>query len=492
MFFYKRPRSYINLPMLLRVIGYLLVIEAVFMLVPCIFALWYKENAFADFLICAGITGASGGAMMLLRPRYKDMGKREAILLTGMTWVILSLFGMLPFLMTGTHMSVADAFFETMSGFTTTGASVLNTLEGVPNSILAWRCVVQWVGGLGIILFTLAVVPMLNYAGGMQLFNAEVTGITHDKLRPRVSFTAKGLWGIYIFLTALLIIFLSFSRMNFFEAFCHGLSTMSTGGFSTNDMSIAQWDSVYIKVVMTVFMFLGGVNFALIYNTVCGRGGNPFKNTVFKWYIIIIVSCYLGFVINMLIRGLTDNWKYLTIDPLFQTVSILSSTGITEPDFHEWGSISIVLLLIMMVMGSCAGSTSGGAKVDRFVILFKFLKNEFYKMMHPSAVTTVTMNGKGTSTTVVQKTLAFLFLYALVICVGGLSLNLMGLSLPDSFFCALSAISNTGIGSEVTGLSTNYSVIPDIAKWTLSLIMLIGRLEIFTILLIFTPTFWKE
>ena len=243
MFFYKRPRSYINLPMLLRVIGYLLVIEAVFMLVPCIFALWYKENAFADFLICAGITGASGGAMMLLRPRYKDMGKREAILLTGMTWVILSLFGMLPFLLTGTHMSVADAFFETMSGFTTTGASVLNTLEGVPNSILAWRCVVQWVGGLGIILFTLAVVPMLNYAGGMQLFNAEVTGITHDKLRPRVSFTAKGLWGIYIFLTALLIIFLSFSKMNFFEAFCHGLSTMSTGGFSTNDMSIALWDS---------------------------------------------------------------------------------------------------------------------------------------------------------------------------------------------------------------------------------------------------------
>jgi len=492
MFSYKKHRYYINLPMLLRVIGYLLVIEAVFMLVPCLIAIIYKESAFIDFLICAGISGICGAGMTMLRPRSKDMGKREAILLTGLTWVILSLFGMLPFIFTGTHLSVTDAFFETMSGFTTTGASVLNTLEGLPKSILAWRCVVQWIGGLGIILFTLAVVPMLNYSGGMQLFNAEVTGITHDKLRPRVSFTAKGLWGVYILLTALLIIFLSFSKMDFFDAFCHGLSTMSTGGFSTSDMSIAQWDSVYIKVVMSVFMFLGGVNFSLVFNLITGRGGNPMKNTAFKYYVWIIFICYIGFVINILYEGLADNWEYLTIDPLFQTISILSSTGITEPDFHDWGSISIVLLLIMMAIGSCAGSTSGGAKVDRFVVLFKFLKNEFYKMMHPSTVTTVTINGKGTSAIVVQKTLAFLFLYALVICVGGLVLSLMGLPLPDAFFCSLSAISNTGLGTEVTGMYENYAMIPDAAKWLLSLIMLIGRLEIFTILLLFTPTFWRK
>ncbi len=478
--------------MLLRVIGYLLVIESFFMLIPCVVALIYKENALWDFLICTGISGISGAGMMFLRPRSKDMGKREAILLTGLTWVILSLFGMLPFLFSGTHMTISDAFFETMSGFTTTGASVLSTLTGVPKSILAWRCVVQWIGGLGIILFTLAVVPMLNYSGGMQLFNAEVTGITHDKLRPRVSFTAKGLWGVYIMLTVLLIIFLSFSDMSFFDAFCHGLSTMSTGGFSTCDSNIAAWDSIYVKVVMTIFMFLGGVNFSLLYNVLTRRGGNPLKNTAFKCYLWIIVICYVGFVINILIEGLAKNWEYLTIDPLFQTVSILSSTGITEPDFHDWGSISIVLLLIMMAMGSCAGSTSGGAKVDRFVVLFKFLKNEFYKMMHPSTVTTVTINGKGTSSTVVQKTLAFLFLYGMVICVGGLVLSLIGLPLSDAFFCALSAISNTGLGTEVTGLSENYAMIPDAAKWLLSLIMLIGRLEIFTILLLFTPTFWRK
>lgn len=492
MFSYKKHTYYINILMLLRVIGYLLVIESFFMLIPCVVALIYKENALWDFLICASISGISGAGMMFLRPRSKDMGKREAILLTGLTWVILSLFGMLPFLFSGTHMTISDAFFETMSGFTTTGASVLSTLTGVPKSILAWRCVVQWIGGLGIILFTLAVVPMLNYSGGMQLFNAEVTGITHDKLRPRVSFTAKGLWGVYILLTVLLIIFLSFSDMSFFDAFCHGLSTMSTGGFSTCDSNIANWDSIYVKVVMTIFMFLGGVNFSLLFNVLTGRGGNPLKNTAFKCYLWIIFICYVGFVINILIEGLAKNWEYLTIDPLFQTVSILSSTGITEPDFHDWGSISIVLLLIMMAMGSCAGSTSGGAKVDRFVVLFKFLKNEFYKMMHPSTVTTVTINGKGTSSTVVQKTLAFLFLYGMVICVGGLVLSLIGLPLSDAFFCALSAISNTGLGTEVTGLSENYAMIPDAAKWLLSLIMLIGRLEIFTILLLFTPTFWRK
>lgn len=492
MFFYKKHIYYINFLMLLRVIGYLLVIESLFMLIPTLVALIYQEPSVIDFIICTGITGVSGGGMMMLRPRSKDMGKREAILLTGLTWVILSLFGMLPLLMTGTHFSVTDAFFETMSGFTTTGASVLNTLVGVPKSVLIWRCVVQWIGGLGIILFTLAVVPMLNYSGGMQLFNAEVTGITHDKLRPRVSLTAKSLWAIYIILTVILIILLSFSKMDFFEAVCHGLSTMSTGGFSTSDMSLGQWNSLYIKIVMCIFMFLGGVNFSLIFNTLTGRIVNPFKNTAFKCYLWIIFICYAIFAINLYFKNSNSSWEDFTINPLFQTISILSSTGITEPDFHEWGSVSIVLLLIMMMMGACAGSTSGGAKIDRFVVLFKFLKNEFYKMMHPSTVTTVTINGKGTQLSVVNKTLAFLFLYVLVICAGGLILSLMGLPLSDSFFCALSAISNTGLGTEVTGISENYALIPDAAKWLLSLIMLIGRLEIFTILLIFTPTFWRK
>ncbi len=489
---YLHHRAYINIPMLLRVVGLLLIIEAAFMLVPMIAGLIYEEHSTIKFLISIGITAGAGGLMVSLKPRNREMGKRDAFLLTGMIWVILSLFGMLPFLLCHTHLSVTDAFFETMSGFTTTGASVLNTLSNVPHSIIVWRCVIQWVGGLGIILFTLAVVPMLNYQGGMQLFNAEVTGITHDKLRPRVSFTAKGLWGVYIVLTAILIVLLSFSNMEFFDAFCYGLSTMSTGGFSTSDMNLDHFDSNYIKVVMALFMFIGGVNFALIYNFAVKRSFNLWKNDAFRWYVWIIVICYALFCINVTIQGLVLEPADLTIDPLFQAISILSSTGITEPDFHDWGALSTLVLIVMMFMGACAGSTSGGAKIDRFIILFRFLKNEFYKMMHPSTVTTVTINRKGIPSAVVNKTLAFLFIYAVVIIVGGMVLCLLGMPLRDGFFCALSAISNTGLGTDTTGISGNFALVPDVAKWILAFIMLVGRLELFTILLIFTPTFWKK
>lgn len=478
--------------MLLRVVGWLLMIEALFMVLPCIVAIINENESFIPFLICIGITGGAGGLMTLIKPKSREMGKREAILLTGFTWVVLSMFGMLPFMLYGTHMSVTDAFFETMSGFTTTGASVLPSLSDVPKSILVWRCVTQWIGGLGIILFTLAVVPMLNTSGGMQMFNAEVTGITHDKLRPRVSYTAKGLWGVYAILTVLLIILLSFSEMDFYDAFCYGLSTMSTGGFSTDNGGIHDLNSLYVKIVMIIFMFLGGVNFSLLYHTATGKTKGLFKNTALKVYIWFILVGTLVFIIDILIGGKDLTVADLTIDPLFQSVSLLSSTGITEPDFRDWGSLSVVMLIIMMIVGACAGSTSGGAKIDRFVILCKFLKNEFYKMMHPGAVTTVSFNGKGTQVAVVNKTLAFLFMFIIIIVAGGVLLSLMGMELSEGLFCALQAISNTGLGSDATGVNGDYSLVSTGAKWLLSFIMLVGRLEIFTILLLFTRSFWKK
>ncbi|MBD5203905.1 MAG: TrkH family potassium uptake protein [Bacteroidales bacterium] len=485
-------RSYINIKMLLRVIGWLLMIESAFMAVPMIVGFFMKDCNWVEFLISIAITAGCGSVMMSLKPHSREMGKREAIMLTGLTWVILSLFGMLPFMLCSTRLSITDAFFETMSGYTTTGASVLNTLADVPQSILLWRCIVQWIGGLGIILFTLAVVPMLNYQGGMQLFNAEVTGITHDKLRPRVSFTAQSLWLVYIILTGILIGLLSLADINIFDAVCYGLSTMSTGGFSTSDTSVTEMENMYLKIVIAVFMFLGGVNFALIYKAACGQIKAVFRNDTLKVYLAIILVCYLIFVTNSFFHGTILNIADWTIDPLFQTISILSSTGLTEPDFHEWGPIATVLLIVMMVMGSCAGSTSGGVKIDRFIVLFKFLKNQFFQLMHPNAVTTVVINGKGTSYVTVQKTLAFLFIYIIVIMSGGVGLVLLGLPLKDSFFCALSAISNTGLGTDITGIQGNYAYVPDAAKWILSFIMLTGRLELFTILVLFTPAFWRN
>ncbi len=491
MWTYKK-RQYINIPMLLRVVGWLLIIEAAIMAVPCIVGMLYREGSTFQFLVCMGITAGVGLGLRSLHPKSRDMGQREAILLTGLTWVILSLFGMLPFLLCHTHFSITDAFFETMSGFTTTGASVLDTLEGVPHSILIWRCICQWIGGLGIILFTLAIVPMLNTSGGMMLFNAEVTGITHDKLQPRIGNTSKGLWMVYIIMTFSLIILLLSSDMDLFDSVCYGLSTMSTGGFGNSDLSLGRWNSNYIKIIMTIFMFLGGVNFSLLFGLTKGKWRGMLKNDALRCYLYIILTCYAIFSLNILFRGIGHSWDDFTIDPLFQAVSILSSTGLTEPDFHDWGAVSVIVLIIMMIMGACAGSTSGGAKIDRFIILFKFLKNEFYRMMHPNAIRTVVINGKGTPQPILMKTLAFLFMYIIVIAAGAVGLMLCNLPLKDAIFCALSAVSNTGLGTDMTGIEGNYSQVSALAKWILSFLMLTGRLELYTVLLIFTPGFWKK
>ncbi|MBQ1185242.1 MAG: TrkH family potassium uptake protein, partial [Muribaculaceae bacterium] len=268
---FQRTHSFINIPMLARVIGWLLLIETAFMSIPLATSIIDSCTDTMSFVISMVITGVSGLLMTLIRPGSREMGRREAIVLTASVWVVFSLFGMLPFLLSGVFDSFTDAFFETMSGFTTTGATLLTSSETVSKSIIMWRCVMQWIGGMGIILFTLAVLPMLNYQAGIQLFNAEVTGITHDKLRPRVSSSAKGLWLVYTLLTLLLIVLLSFSNMSFFEAVCHGLSTMSTGGFSMPDMSLHLWDTDYVRIVICIFMFVGGINFALLFKTFTGK-----------------------------------------------------------------------------------------------------------------------------------------------------------------------------------------------------------------------------
>lgn len=479
--------------MLLRTVGWLLMVLSGFMAIPMLVTFVYKDTSSQPFILSMFITLVCASGLMSLKPKSRDMGKREAIMLTALTWVILSMFGMLPFLFCGTHQSVTDAFFETMSGFTTTGASMLNTLEHVPHAILLWRCLLQWIGGLGIILFTLAVVPMLNNRGGMLMFNEEVTGITHDKLRPRVSNTAKTLWLIYISFTVACILLLWMSKMNLFEAVCHGLSTMSTGGFTTNDMSVRDWNSPYIIIILTIFMFIGGVNFNLIFaTTYAKRWKLPWHNDAFRWFVYTILGGYVIFSISLWVRGLVDSWEDITIIPLFQSVSILTSTGLVEPHFVAWGAVPYVILIIFMAIGGCAGSTSGGAKIDRFIILFRFLKNEMYRTMHPSVVKTVTFNERGIPYVIVMKVLAFLALYFLVIIIGGLLLSIMGVPVDRSFFFSLSAISNAGVGSYMPDGTNCFAILPDAAKWTLSFIMLTGRLELYTVLLLFTRAFWKK
>lgn len=485
-------RRYINIIMLLRVIGWLLLIEAGFMLVPLITSIIYHESSCLHFLIGLGATLLSGLIMMSLKPKSREMGKREAILLTAMVWIVFSLFGMIPFLTSQIHFSFTDAFFETISGFTTTGLSVLPSIDNLPKSFVIWRCVMQWIGGMGIILFTLAVLPMLNYQGGMQLFNAEVSGITHSKLRPRVSSTAKGLWAVYFCLTAAIIVLLSLSEMDIFDAICYGLSTVSTGGFATSDAGMGAWDSVYIKTVFSVFMFLGGVNFALMFQAGTGNFKPLRHNTAFRWYIWMTLIATAVMAISLSLQGLAENVEDVTIDPLFQAISVMSSTGLTEPDFARWGSPAACLLVIMMFVGACAGSTCGGSKIDRFMVCLKNIKNEFFRIMHPNAVLTVRVNGKGTSSDIVEKAIMFLIVYVMVIGLAGTIFVCMGMNMMDAYFSALEAISNTGISVSLEGIPTDYSAFPTLGKWVLSLVMLTGRLELYTVLLLFTPTFWTR
>lgn len=489
--FADRRRKFVNFPMLLRIIGLLLLIEAGMMLFPVICELICKDGSLMNFLWPFGITVVVGTGLVCLRPRNHEMGRREAILLTALTWVILSLFGMLPFIFAGTHISVTDAFFESINDFTTTGGCYFPPLSETGHALLLWRSLMRWLGGMGIIMFTLAVAPMLNNAGGIFLFNAEITGITHDKLRPRISSTARGLWLVYTLLTAALVGLLCVC-MDPFEAICDAMSVISTSGFATLNTDTGLASGYYLKTVLIIFMFLGSVNFSLIYKACHRRFHDLRNNTTLRYYLLFILTAYLILTFNVILQGLWQHADDVTIDPLFQVVATISSTGISEPDFAQWGNLSTIVLVILMFVGACSGSTSGGAKIDRVIVLLKFLKNEFFKMMHPNNITAVTINGKGLKLGLVQKVLAFLCLYVIVIFVSGILLTMLGVSLRESFFYTLSAISNAGIGTDTVGFGHSFSALPDTAKWVLSLVMLTGRLELYTVLLIFTPYFWTK
>lgn len=493
MIYNQKVRPAVNLLIILRVIGWLLMIESVFMLAPMVTSVFSGGNDTTAFVLTFVATLCSGGVLTfgLPRPRY-DMSKRDGFLLTALVWVFFSIFGMLPFIIGPMKMSVSDAFFETMSGFTTTGASVIPTGCELPRGILVWRTLMQWIGGMGIIIFTLAVLPMLNHSGGVQMFNAEVTGITHDKLRPRVSETAKGLWGIYISLTSLLLVLLWLGPLDFFESLCQAFSIMSTGGYVPPEMDLSRYDSLYLKVVAIVFMFLGGMNFGLIFSLVTGNGRVVWRNEIFRAYICIIGIAYLLFVAGIVMAGAMKGIGSVTIEPLYVIVSMLSSTGYLTDSYIDWGAFIVAMTLLLMFFGACAGSTSGGAKIDRLLYLIKSLRNELYRGLHPNAILGMKVNGKSVPPDLVGKVLAFLCLYVVMIIIGGLALTAVGYPLFGSFFTSFSCISNTGLLPETAGYDGTYFNVPAAGKWILSLLMLIGRLEVFTVLLIFTPSFWSK
>lgn len=491
----RKSTPVINFPMVFRVMGWLLLIEALFMLVPLGVSLLCHEHDIAlDFGVAMSVTACAGTFMAyVIKPKNHNtsMRKREGLLLTAIIWVFFSAFGMLPFITSGTLTNVTDAFFETMAGFTTTGSTVIADVEALPRGLLFWRALMQWIGGMGIILFTLAVLPMLNYKGGIALFNAEVTGITHERMRPRVSQTAKDMWLIYVVLTAVLALLL-IVPMGWFDGVCHALTTMSTGGFTTHKDGLHYWHSYYIYVVVMVFMFLGGINFSLLFAASRGRFNRVRQSDTFKWY------CAVAFIVSLVIIGRMFYMNYCDNDAdrvtyaIFDTLSTITSTGFGSVHY-EWGSEFVaMILLIMMFFGGMAGSTSGGAKIDRMIVLLKQTANEFYRVLHPNAVTTVRIDSRALPHVYVARVIAFLAIYFVVIFAVALMLSMMGLPMFDSIFTSMSTISNVGLGYGVTADLGSLALLPAPAKWLLAIEMLVGRLELFTVLILFTRTFWVK
>lgn len=482
-----------NTKFVIYIIGILLLVETAFLAISTGVSLYYGESDFEAFLLTTLLTATVGGISYLLtRKHSKQLKKREGFFIVAITWVIFSLFGMLPFVLSGSIPSVTDAFFETMSGFTTTGASILNNIESLPHAVLFWRSLIQWLGGMGIIVFTIALLPKLGVEGGVHLFNSESPGLTHEKIAPRIDQTAKRLWGIYLGITALLTLLLWAGPMELFDSVCHAFTAMATGGYSTKQASVAYWNSAYIDYVLTIFMFIAGTNFTLVYLSGRGKLSKLFGNEEFRWYGAIVLVVTLLFSIELVRNHTYDNPTDAFRYSIFQVVSLITTTGYATADYVAWGSFFWILSLMLMVSGGSAGSTAGGMKVVRILVMLKNSIIEFRKQLHPNAVMPVRVNKTVVPYDLVTRVLAFLFIYLLIILISIAYLTFIGINFEEAVGAVITSISNVGPGLGASGPAGNFSGFPDQAKWFLSFIMLVGRLELFTVLIIFTPSFWKR
>lgn len=484
-----------NIAMVARTLGFLLIIEAVFMLLPLAVAYYNDEQgALRAFSMSAALTFTVGMVCTFcIRPRRRDINKYDSVLLTSLIWIVFSLFGLVPYMLAPcTKLDFSEAFFEAMSGFTTTGASLIGSADQLSRAVHIWRCLSQWIGGLGIILFTLALLPMFNSSGGMQMFNAEQAKISIGKVSPRISTTARRLWVIYILLTLLLFGLLCLGPMSVFESACHALSAMSTGGYSTASEGIDGFASVYVKVVITVFMFIGGVNFSLIFKASVGQPKALFLNETFMTFCKVILFGTIVFVGCILLNGSYTGWESVTVDPLFMVVSLITSTGYILEPFKDWGSAVMSLSLVLIFVGGCAGSTSGGAKIDRVVYLLKFLKNEIKRTLRPNAVLPVRVSNRTIPHEQVGKVVAFLALYCVLTVVASILLTSFGTPMDESFVACMASMGNASLSSADATIGCDYLALNSASHLVLALVMLIGRLEIFTVMVLFTRTFWRR
>ncbi len=479
-----------------RLIAYLLsilvLVLGLCMVLPVLVSLWYGEPSARQLFLAAILTGSLGLAMRAVsgRPDDRYLSHRDGVAIVTGGWVLAGLVSTLPYLLAGAIPSFTDAFFESVSGFTTTGSSIFSTVEGLPRGVLFWRSLTQWLGGMGIIVLSIAILPFLGI-GGMQLYKAETPSPVVDKLTPRISDTARVLWKVYVLLTLVQIVLLLFGGMSLFDAVCHAFTTMPTGGFSTKNASIAAYNSVYIEIVVTMFMVLAGMNFALHYRLLRGDIRSVRKDPEIRVYLLIFGVLTLLVAVDLFVRNCASAPEALRYAS-FQVASILTTTGYTTADFEQWPAFSQIVLLLCMFLGSMAGSTGGGIKTLRLLLLAKHAYLEIVRVIHPHAMTIVKLGNVPISQSVLRSVWGFFILFMGIYVLATLVMSALGVDFLTSVSSVATCLGNVGPGLGAVGPTEHFGHMPVVGKWVLIACMLLGRLEIYTVLVFLMPRFWKD
>ncbi|UZD23759.1 TrkH family potassium uptake protein [Algoriphagus halophytocola] len=471
-----------------KIMGALLVLIALLMLPGVGFSLYFEEDPW-PILSAAVITMILGMVLFFsFSKQDQNIRKREGYLIVALSWVFMAGFGMLPYILSHEINGFSDALFETLSGLTTTGASILTDIEAMPKGLLFWRSMTQWIGGLGIIVLTVAIFPLLGI-GGIELFVAESPGPTSDKVHPRISETAKRLWYVYVGLTTLNMLLYWVGGMSFYDAINHALTTLATGGFSTKNASMAHFESPFIQYVAIVFMFLAGTNFTVIYFGLLGKVKRVLQSDEFKTYGLALLA--LSVILYFPISAVVPDPELAFRKSLFQVVSLVTTTGYVTDNYTQYGQGVTYICFMLLFVGGCAGSTAGGIKFVRHLTFIKNSWLEFKRLVHPRAIVPLMINGDRVTGRIITHIMNFLLLYLLIFVFGALTLSIMGYDLPTSLGAVATCLANVGPGIGSVGPVDNFAFFSPAAKIFLSFIMLLGRLELFTILILFTPFFWR-
>jgi trk system potassium uptake protein TrkH len=475
----------------LYVVGLLTLFFGLTMVLPLLTGLYYRDASVIPLLAAMALTLIVGGALFATFRRYKtdQINQREGMGIVTLSWISVGFFGALPFLLAPDGLGFTDAIFESVSGVTTTGASVLTNIETLPKGLLMWRSFIQWLGGMGIIVLSIAILPLVG-VGGMQLYKAEVPSPVPDKLKPRIRDTAVILWKVYLLFTVVETALLMAAGMSLFDALCHAFTTLPTGGFSTRNASIAHYQSVPIDLIILVFMFLAGINFSLHYQLLRGRPLAFWRDAECRFYGFVLLLLTLVITVDTfgaVYASVLDALRYSA----FQVISIVTTTGFATADYEKWPAMSQVVIFFCMFMGASAGSTGGGMKCLRIMLCIKYGYKELFGLVHPHAVTHIKIGGKPVPSEIIHSILGFLALYIGLFVLATILLAALGVDFATALGATASAIGNIGPGFGQVGPVENYAQIPALGKWLLAWCMLLGRLEVYTVIILLVPAFWR-